>query len=59
MSYDSVDVFFVLSALAFHRTATANRQARKLRMRPAREAADCRCDRRRPSLEADVRGLRD
>jgi hypothetical protein len=35
--YDSVDVFFVLSALAFHRTATANRQARKLRMRPPRK----------------------
>ena len=35
--FTGVDVFFVLSALAFHRTATANRQARKLRMRPARK----------------------
>ena len=50
--YDSVDVFFVLSALAFHRTATANRQARKLRMRPARKQRIADAD--DLAFEADV-----
>ena len=31
--YDSVDLFFVLTALALHRGVTAERQAKKLRLR--------------------------
>jgi hypothetical protein len=50
--YDSVDVFFVLSALAFHRAATAQRQARKLRLRPARRQRARDAD--DLALEADV-----
>ena len=38
--YDSVDLFFVLTALAFHRNTTAAKQAKKLRMRTSRRVAD-------------------
>lgn len=34
--YDSVDLFFVLSAMAFHRGTTAARMAKKLKLRPPR-----------------------
>lgn len=42
--YDSVDLFFVLSAMAFHRNTTANRQAKKLRALRPKEGATRRLD---------------
>jgi len=50
--YDSVDLFFVLAALCFHRGTTAAKQARKLRAAPpARRRLD---DADELAFEADV-----